>query len=579
MKHSKMRRSIALAVSFVMAFGVLAIFTPATVLADAASWQAVLDSGHFDVWAFGQDPTLTARADGIYVQRPGTGEHDSNAGMSFDLDALRALAGGNVYITVTGYLFGQGADAAHTELPWNRVMAMQSSAGTAESEVSTDDGSFSIEVPPSTANSRPSWAGGGGGQPMISSPALGSAGGDHGNYLITGIYVDGTHIFALLGLADANDNDNEATATEEENDNDNEVATTEEEAGNDNDNEEVVTPTPVEIVPISLPVQVATETVLRFTVGQTIFTRDGLPMLLNAAPFEEGGQIMVPLRQIGEAIDADFAFENNTAFMTAEGVDLELPIGVELPGGGAPVIVDSRTFVPHSFIANAIGAAARVDANVAYITIQLADAPLALPVPPIGFLPELPVVETPSPVVVATEEANDNDAVTPTVEEDDNDNDDPTPTEEEAVAVDWNDLIDLGYVSMHRANVSGGASYSVLPTGIRITGRGDSGQDGVAFNVPQIRAAFGNQDITITGILFGAYEWSAIGGRADGSMWTMGTNAEQSFTLSAGEAVASNLWNGDDNSYIVTVRGATHDIKITGITVGGEDIFALIANR
>ena len=110
---------------------------------------------------------------------------------------------------------------------------------------------------------------------------------------------------------------------------------------------------------------------LRFTVGSTTFTRDaetGLEM--DAPPFNYDGRVMVPLRQIGEAFGADLAFEDNTAFITAGDVSLELPIGVAIAGNmGTPVIVEGRTFVPLGFIAAELGATARWDGdtNSAYI--------------------------------------------------------------------------------------------------------------------------------------------------------------------------------------------------------------------
>jgi len=109
--------------------------------------------------------------------------------------------------------------------------------------------------------------------------------------------------------------------------------------------------------------------ILRFVVGNTTFSVNGVNDTLDAAPFNQDGRVMVPLRQIGEAIGADtIAFEDNTAIID----DIRLPIGVELAGGmGTPVIVDGRTFVPLGFIAGEIGATPRWDgaANAAYIYI------------------------------------------------------------------------------------------------------------------------------------------------------------------------------------------------------------------
>jgi len=129
--------------------------------------------------------------------------------------------------------------------------------------------------------------------------------------------------------------------------------------------------------------------VLRFVVGETTYTINDVPSQLDAAPFNHAGRVMVPLRQIGEAIGATvIAFEDNTAIID----DLRLPIGVELAGGmGMPVIVDGRTFVPLGYIAAAIGANPRWDgtANAAYIYIgaELEAIPMSLLDDYSGFLP------------------------------------------------------------------------------------------------------------------------------------------------------------------------------------------------
>lgn len=123
-------------------------------------------------------------------------------------------------------------------------------------------------------------------------------------------------------------------------------------------------------IPASVYAQAIT---LRFGVGSSTYTRNGTPITIEAAPFNQDGRVMVPLRAIGEALNATFAFENNTAIVDTGAFRLELPIGVSLAGGmGTPVIVEGRTFVPLGFIAETIGATPRWDggANAAYIYIN-----------------------------------------------------------------------------------------------------------------------------------------------------------------------------------------------------------------
>jgi len=132
--------------------------------------------------------------------------------------------------------------------------------------------------------------------------------------------------------------------------------------------------------PVSL--MAAEETVLRFEVGSTTFHSNGVAGTLDAAPFNQDGRVMVPLRQIGEAIGAAvIAFEDNTAIID----EIRLPIGVPLAGGmGTPVIVDGRTFVPLGFIAGEIGATPRWDgaAQAAYIYIGVEPATAPTPAEP-----------------------------------------------------------------------------------------------------------------------------------------------------------------------------------------------------
>jgi len=145
------------------------------------------------------------------------------------------------------------------------------------------------------------------------------------------------------------------------------------------------------------PVAVQAEegTVLRFVVGNTTFSVNGVTDTLDAAPFNQDGRVMVPLRQIGEAIGASvIAFEDNTAIID----EIRLPIGVALAGGmGTPVIVEGRTFVPLGFIAGEIGATPRWDgaAQAAYIYIGV--EPAAAPTPIAEPTPADPTPETPAP--------------------------------------------------------------------------------------------------------------------------------------------------------------------------------------
>ena len=136
----------------------------------------------------------------------------------------------------------------------------------------------------------------------------------------------------------------------------------------------------------------AAEVTLRFVVGSTTYTRNGVSETIEAAPFNQDGRVMVPLRAVGEALDATFAFENNVAIVSTDDVTLELPIGVELAGGmGTPIIVEGRTFVPLGFIAEALGATPRWDSAASAAYIYVGGEPPAAPAP----------AETPAPAAPA----------------------------------------------------------------------------------------------------------------------------------------------------------------------------------
>jgi len=135
-------------------------------------------------------------------------------------------------------------------------------------------------------------------------------------------------------------------------------------------------PEPIE--PITAPITPAApagSTELRFVVGQTTYTRNGQSFPLDAAPYNKDGRVMVPLRQVGEALSAELNWDGatSTATLTAGGRSVSVTIGVEIPGGmGTPEIVNERTFVPLGYIATAVGGTPQWDGanNTAIITLN-----------------------------------------------------------------------------------------------------------------------------------------------------------------------------------------------------------------
>ena len=116
-----------------------------------------------------------------------------------------------------------------------------------------------------------------------------------------------------------------------------------------------VTPTPILNPPV-----INSQTTVILTVGNTLFTIDGVQHQAEAPPFvAAGSRTMVPLRFIAEALGVEVGWisETRTATVSGNGISLSLPLDVPLPNDmGTPVLVGSRTFVPLRFIAEALGA-------------------------------------------------------------------------------------------------------------------------------------------------------------------------------------------------------------------------------
>ena len=150
---------------------------------------------------------------------------------------------------------------------------------------------------------------------------------------------------------------------DEENNNEND-------GNNEDENDDPENDGPIEITPISLPL-----TTLRFVIGETTFTRNGIPAELDAAPFIDAavGRTMVPLAAIAEGLGATVAWDGesrNVSILRGD-VELVLNIDTELPDGmGNPVMVEGRTFVPLAYVANMLGATTRWDPDAQAVYIE-----------------------------------------------------------------------------------------------------------------------------------------------------------------------------------------------------------------
>jgi len=124
-------------------------------------------------------------------------------------------------------------------------------------------------------------------------------------------------------------------------------------------------------VPIAQP-----STTIRLAIGEVSYTVNGVPVFGELAPFidEATDRTMVPVRLVAEALGAQVGWieETRTVTITQGGQFLSLTIDDPLPGGmGTAVIVNDRTFVPVSYIAQMLGAYVRWDGANRAVYIQI----------------------------------------------------------------------------------------------------------------------------------------------------------------------------------------------------------------
>ena len=120
-------------------------------------------------------------------------------------------------------------------------------------------------------------------------------------------------------------------------------------------------------------------TEIKVIVGQTTAYLEGQPIPIDAAPIISNGRTMVPVRFIGEAFGAKFSWDEKTRRVTytIDGLKIELTIGktevkVNEKSGSidaAPVIVNGRTMVPIRFIGQYMDASFEWDGERQAVTI------------------------------------------------------------------------------------------------------------------------------------------------------------------------------------------------------------------
>ena len=111
---------------------------------------------------------------------------------------------------------------------------------------------------------------------------------------------------------------------------------------------------------------------LTMKIGDTRTTLNDAVKGIDAAPIIIDDRTMVPLRYIGESLGFKVDWDDATRTIKISQNDkvLTMTVDVEIPGfGAAPVIRNSRTFVPIRYISESFGARVLYDETVSEITV------------------------------------------------------------------------------------------------------------------------------------------------------------------------------------------------------------------
>lgn len=126
------------------------------------------------------------------------------------------------------------------------------------------------------------------------------------------------------------------------------------------------------------PVQDGQRLTAVFTIGDANYTVNGEVMTLDAAPFISNNRTMLPIGTIAQVVGASVNYSpvTRTAIFTKDGVVVSMTLdqpfltanGVVIPMDSAPVVVNSRAFVPMAFVAQAFGVPVQYDAAARTVT-------------------------------------------------------------------------------------------------------------------------------------------------------------------------------------------------------------------
>jgi len=130
---------------------------------------------------------------------------------------------------------------------------------------------------------------------------------------------------------------------------------------------------------------------IRFKVGQNSYSvRDRL-INMDAEVFIENGRTYVPLRYLGEALDAEVRWESDTqaVLLVKDNITVKLVVGsknIQVDGRNnqtdvAPVVKNNRTYLPARYVAEAFGYIVSWDVTTQLVTVKMNCLPMYIPFP------------------------------------------------------------------------------------------------------------------------------------------------------------------------------------------------------
>ncbi len=120
--------------------------------------------------------------------------------------------------------------------------------------------------------------------------------------------------------------------------------------------------------------------IIQLIIGNPTAYINGVPSLLDAAPFIAQQRTMVPLRFISEAFGAEVEWDNAERKITIQLEDKQIMLWIqqeqalidqqEYQLDAPPIIVNQRTFVPVRFISEGLGAEVSWEPEHQIVTIR-----------------------------------------------------------------------------------------------------------------------------------------------------------------------------------------------------------------